>query len=66
MSSLAEGKAEDLAKGSNQSLIKHNTWQLTRTYPSGIRTDSSNYDPVPLWNAGSQIGKKLAVFLRCI
>ena len=26
--------------------------QLVRTYPSGLRTDSSNYDPIPMWNNG--------------
>ena len=25
---------------------------LTRTYPSGRRTDSSNYNPLPMWNHG--------------
>ena len=29
--------------------------QLVRTYPSGLRTDSSNYSPVPLWNHGIQM-----------
>ena len=26
--------------------------QLVRTYPAGSRIDSSNYDPIPMWNAG--------------
>jgi len=26
--------------------------QLVRTYPAGLRTDSSNYNPIPLWNVG--------------
>ena len=29
--------------------------QLVRTYPSGLRTDSSNYDPLPMWNHGIQM-----------
>ena len=29
--------------------------QFVRTYPSGMKIDSSNYDPVPLWNAGIQM-----------
>ena len=29
--------------------------QLVRTYPSGIRTDSSNYPVMPLWNHGIQL-----------
>ena len=26
--------------------------QIVRTYPAGSRMDSSNYDPIPMWNAG--------------
>ena len=26
--------------------------QFVRTYPAGTRIDSSNYDPIPLWNHG--------------
>ena len=29
--------------------------QLSRVYPKGPRVDSSNYDPVPIWNCGSQL-----------
>lgn len=36
--------------------IHHNMDKLSRIYPAGSRTDSSNYNPVPLWNAGCQIG----------
>lgn len=36
--------------------VRHNTWQLTRIYPSGMRTDSSNYSPQEMWNVGCQIG----------
>lgn len=36
--------------------VRHNAWQLTRIYPSGMRTDSSNYSPQEMWNAGCQIG----------
>lgn len=34
----------------------HNSRQLTRVYPSGFRTDSSNFNPQEMWNAGCQIG----------
>lgn len=37
--------------------ISHNIDKLSRIYPSGLRADSSNYNPVPLWNVGCQIGK---------
>uniref|UniRef100_A0A8C3TJB9 1-phosphatidylinositol 4,5-bisphosphate phosphodiesterase delta-4 n=2 Tax=Chelydra serpentina TaxID=8475 RepID=A0A8C3TJB9_CHESE len=34
---------------------RHNAGQLTRIYPSGLRTDSSNYDPQEMWNVGCQL-----------
>jgi len=34
--------------------VARNKRQLTRTYPAGSRVNSSNYDPVPMWNGGSQ------------
>lgn len=37
--------------------VQHNVWQLSRVYPSGLRTDSSNYNPQELWNAGCQMGE---------
>lgn len=36
--------------------IRHNVDKLSRIYPAGSRINSSNYSPVPLWNAGCQIG----------
>ncbi|MGH0157501.1 UNVERIFIED_CONTAM: hypothetical protein FKN15_041592, partial [Acipenser sinensis] len=55
MSSFEESKALKLAQESANSFVIHNTRQLSRTYPRGIRTDSSNYNPVDLWSAGCQI-----------
>ncbi|XP_070570893.1 1-phosphatidylinositol 4,5-bisphosphate phosphodiesterase delta-1-like [Ptychodera flava] len=55
MSSFGESKALSLAKESAPDYIKHNQLQLSRTYPGGIRTNSSNYNPQTLWNAGCQI-----------
>lgn len=37
--------------------VQHNACQLTRVYPSGLRTDSSNYNPQELWIAGCQLGE---------
>lgn len=34
----------------------HNMDKLSRIYPAGARTDSSNYNPVHMWNVGCQIG----------
>lgn len=55
MSSFKEGKAMKLAEESANAYVRHNVDKLSRIYPAGSRTDSSNYDPVPLWNAGCQI-----------
>ncbi|XP_043115233.1 1-phosphatidylinositol 4,5-bisphosphate phosphodiesterase delta-1b isoform X1 [Puntigrus tetrazona] len=55
MASFKEGKAVKLAEESVNDYIHHNIDKLSRIYPSGVRTDSSNYNPVPLWNAGCQI-----------
>lgn len=55
MASFKEGKAVILAQQSANAFIRHNIDKLSRIYPAGSRTDSSNYNPVPLWNAGCQI-----------
>lgn len=41
---------------SGAEFVYHNSRQLTRVYPSGLRTDSSNFNPQEMWNAGCQIG----------
>ncbi|XP_061661324.1 1-phosphatidylinositol 4,5-bisphosphate phosphodiesterase delta-1a isoform X2 [Syngnathoides biaculeatus] len=55
MSSFKESKAFNLAENSATAFIHHNVDKLSRIYPGGSRTDSSNYNPVPMWNAGCQI-----------
>uniref|UniRef100_A0A8C5RE14 Phosphoinositide phospholipase C n=1 Tax=Laticauda laticaudata TaxID=8630 RepID=A0A8C5RE14_LATLA len=35
--------------------VSHTIRFLTRIYPKGTRTDSSNYDPQEFWNVGSQL-----------
>lgn len=55
MSSFKESKALNLAETSATAYIHHNMDKLSRIYPAGSRTDSSNYNPVPMWNAGCQI-----------
>ncbi|XP_054893176.1 1-phosphatidylinositol 4,5-bisphosphate phosphodiesterase delta-1a isoform X2 [Poeciliopsis prolifica] len=55
MASLKESKAFQLAETSATAFIHHNMDKLTRIYPAGSRTDSSNYNPVPMWNVGCQI-----------
>ncbi|KAI7792763.1 1-phosphatidylinositol 4,5-bisphosphate phosphodiesterase delta-1a isoform X2 [Triplophysa rosa] len=55
MASFKESKAVNFAENSATAYIHHNMDKLSRIYPAGSRTDSSNYNPVPLWNAGCQI-----------
>ncbi|KAM4606385.1 1-phosphatidylinositol 4,5-bisphosphate phosphodiesterase delta-1a isoform 2-T2 [Polymixia lowei] len=55
MSSFKESKAFNLAETSATAYVHHNMDKLSRIYPAGSRTDSSNYNPVPMWNVGCQI-----------
>ncbi|XP_068940526.1 1-phosphatidylinositol 4,5-bisphosphate phosphodiesterase delta-1 isoform X4 [Petaurus breviceps papuanus] len=55
MSSFTENRALKLAQESGNSFIRHNIKHLSRIYPAGWRTDSSNYSPVDMWNVGCQI-----------
>ncbi|XP_049623984.1 1-phosphatidylinositol 4,5-bisphosphate phosphodiesterase delta-4 [Suncus etruscus] len=55
ISSFSETKAKNLIKDAGNEFVQHNARQLTRVYPSGLRTDSSNYNPQELWNAGCQL-----------
>uniref|UniRef100_A0A7N8YGC0 Phosphoinositide phospholipase C n=1 Tax=Mastacembelus armatus TaxID=205130 RepID=A0A7N8YGC0_9TELE len=55
MSSFSESKAKRLAKEAGTEFVQYNTRQLCRIYPSGLRTDSSNYNPQDMWNVGCQI-----------
>ncbi|MBZ3880633.1 1-phosphatidylinositol 4,5-bisphosphate phosphodiesterase delta-4 [Sciurus carolinensis] len=55
ISSFSETKAKSLIKEAGNEFVQHNAWQLSRVYPSGLRTDSSNYNPQELWNVGCQM-----------
>ncbi|XP_077500324.1 1-phosphatidylinositol 4,5-bisphosphate phosphodiesterase delta-1-like isoform X5 [Amblyomma americanum] len=57
MASFSEVKASKLSSTPEgaRSFIRHNSRHLSRIYPKGTRTDSSNYDPVKFWNIGCQI-----------
>uniref|UniRef100_A0A665T5H4 Phosphoinositide phospholipase C n=1 Tax=Echeneis naucrates TaxID=173247 RepID=A0A665T5H4_ECHNA len=55
MSSLSESEALRHIKESGMNLVRHNSRQLTRIYPSGQRLQSSNYNPQEMWNGGCQI-----------
>ncbi|XP_062906042.1 1-phosphatidylinositol 4,5-bisphosphate phosphodiesterase delta-4 [Mobula hypostoma] len=55
ISSFTEYKARKQIRESANEFVRHNARQLTRVYPSGFRTDSSNFNPQEMWNAGCQI-----------
>ncbi|OQV17417.1 1-phosphatidylinositol 4,5-bisphosphate phosphodiesterase delta-4 [Hypsibius exemplaris] len=55
MSSLSEAKFTELSKTGRHALLAHTRHQLVRIYPGGLRTDSSNYNPLPMLHAGCQI-----------
>ena len=56
MCSFAEGLVKDYVDdGRWRSWIEYNQRNLSRLYPSGMRVDSSNYDPVPAWALGCQL-----------
>ncbi|XP_076449870.1 1-phosphatidylinositol 4,5-bisphosphate phosphodiesterase gamma-1-like [Babylonia areolata] len=56
MSSFPETKAEKYVnKNKAKMFLKYHRNQLSRVYPRGQRVDSSNYNPVPMWNCGSQL-----------
>ncbi|KAI3371179.1 hypothetical protein L3Q82_023810, partial [Scortum barcoo] len=53
--SMGEKKARKLAKASGAEFVQHNQKFLSRIYPAGSRTSSSNYNPQEFWNVGSQL-----------
>ncbi|XP_063052824.1 1-phosphatidylinositol 4,5-bisphosphate phosphodiesterase zeta-1-like [Engraulis encrasicolus] len=53
--SFAEKKAKKLVKHSGAEFVQHNTRLLSRVYPAGSRTRSSNFNPQEFWNAGIQL-----------
>uniref|UniRef100_A0A8C2L827 Phosphoinositide phospholipase C n=1 Tax=Cyprinus carpio TaxID=7962 RepID=A0A8C2L827_CYPCA len=55
ISSFTESKARKHIREAGAEFVLHNARQLSRVYPSGLRTDSSNFNPQDMWNAGCQI-----------
>lgn len=54
-SSLNENTAKKLCRKQPHALMSHTETQLMRTYPAGIRIDSSNFNPVSFWAFGVQM-----------
>uniref|UniRef100_A0A3B4GK71 Phosphoinositide phospholipase C n=1 Tax=Pundamilia nyererei TaxID=303518 RepID=A0A3B4GK71_9CICH len=55
VASFTESKARKHLRDAGAEFVHHNSRQLSRVYPSGFRTDSSNFNPQEMWNAGCQI-----------
>ncbi|XP_064469144.1 uncharacterized protein LOC135383352 [Ornithodoros turicata] len=55
VSSINESAAKRLCKRHPLALIAHCDNQLMRTYPAGMRIDSSNFNPVIFWAFGIQM-----------
>lgn len=56
MSSFPETKAEKyFLQQYTQICLKYHRNQISRVYPKGQRLDSSNFNPIPFWNVGSQM-----------
>lgn len=54
-SSINEASAKKLCRKHPLALISHTQTQLMRTYPAGLRIDSSNFNPVFFWAFGIQL-----------
>ncbi|XP_026325730.1 1-phosphatidylinositol 4,5-bisphosphate phosphodiesterase epsilon-1-like [Hyposmocoma kahamanoa] len=54
-SSLNEAIAKKICRKHPMALVAHTETQLVRTYPAGLRIDSSNFDPVTFWSCGVQL-----------
>ncbi|KAG8182202.1 hypothetical protein JTE90_004139 [Oedothorax gibbosus] len=55
VSSVNENTAKKLCKRHPLTLMSHCESQLMRTYPAGMRIDSSNFNPVIFWSFGIQM-----------
>ncbi|KAF0700075.1 Aste57867_9394 [Aphanomyces stellatus] len=55
MSSFSESKTKKLAASGKLAFVELNRKHVSRIYPSGMRVDSSNYNPLLGWGTGSQL-----------
>lgn len=53
--SIGETKAKGLFESSPDDFIRFTEKHITKIYPLGTRTDSSNLKPYPFWSVGCQI-----------
>ncbi|XP_070541587.1 1-phosphatidylinositol 4,5-bisphosphate phosphodiesterase epsilon-1-like isoform X2 [Ptychodera flava] len=55
ISSVNETSLKKLFRKFSAKFIEHTEYQLMRTYPAGMRIDSSNYNPIVYWAFGIQL-----------
>ncbi|NXG58712.1 PLCH1 phosphodiesterase, partial [Hemiprocne comata] len=55
--SFSETRAHQAVQQKAEQFMLYNQKQLTRIYPSAYRIDSSNFNPLPYWNVGCQLGR---------
>lgn len=53
--SINEANAKKICRKHPLAVIAHTETQLIRTYPAGLRIDSSNFNPVFFWSFGMQM-----------
>ncbi|XP_025829637.1 1-phosphatidylinositol 4,5-bisphosphate phosphodiesterase epsilon-1-like [Agrilus planipennis] len=54
-SSINENAAKKLCRKQPLTIVAHTQTQLMRTYPAGMRIDSSNFNPLIFWSFGIQM-----------
>lgn len=54
-SSLNESSAKKICRKQPLGVVAHAETQLIRTYPAGMRIDSTNFNPVIFWAFGIQM-----------
>ena len=55
VSSVQESEAKHNSRKYAVKMLDHTERQLVRCYPAGMRIDSSNYNPIPMWLGGIQM-----------
>ncbi|XP_041477613.1 1-phosphatidylinositol 4,5-bisphosphate phosphodiesterase epsilon-1-like isoform X4 [Lytechinus variegatus] len=55
ISSVNESNLKRMSRKYFSKFVEHTEYQLMRTYPAGMRIDSSNYNPVIYWSFGVQL-----------
>ncbi|KAL8222270.1 UNVERIFIED_CONTAM: 1-phosphatidylinositol 4,5-bisphosphate phosphodiesterase zeta-1 [Gekko kuhli] len=61
--SIGETKGQKLVLKMAKNFVLHTCRFITRIYPKGTRTGSSNYDPQEFWSVGCQMGMCLQKIL---